>query len=96
MENGDLNWVLPGKFLSFAGPHEEQRLNNGYPELAPDNYFDIFKRGGVTDIVRLNNVLYKKEKFEEAGFIHHGTRCIVSPHMQSHSDHMRHMAALLR
>ena len=30
VENGDLNWTLPGKFISFAGPHNERRRDNGY------------------------------------------------------------------
>jgi cell division cycle 14 len=71
VENGDLNWTLPGKFISFAGPHNERRRDNGYPLLAPEDYFAYFKRGGVTDVVRLNNVLYDGERFEKAGFRHH-------------------------
>jgi len=71
VENGDLNWTVPGKFISFAGPHNERRLDRGYPLLAPEDYFDYFKRGGVTDIVRLNNPLYDKERFVRAGFKHH-------------------------
>ena len=86
-----MNWVLPRKFIAFAGPHEEHKWDNGYPLLAPENYFDYFRRGGVTDIVRLNNVLYDKKRFEDAGFKHHGTRCIVAPP----GDHMGHMAALV-
>jgi len=71
VENGDLNWVLPGKFLSFAGPHNEKRVDNGYPLLAPEDYFAKFKRDGVTDIVRLNDHLYDKNRFVKAGFKHH-------------------------
>lgn len=71
VENGDLNWTLPGKFISFAGPHNERRRDNGYPLLAPEDYFDYFKRGGVTDVVRLNNVLYDGNRFVRAGFKHH-------------------------
>jgi hypothetical protein len=36
VENGDLNWVLPAKFIAFAGPHNEHRWDNGYPLLAPE------------------------------------------------------------
>eukprot|EP00038_Savillea_parva_P008732 m.178809 g.178809 ORF g.178809 m.178809 type:complete len:417 (-) comp14627_c0_seq1:268-1518(-) len=71
VENGDLNWVLPGKFIAFAGPHNEHRWDNGYPLLAPEDYFDYFKEGGITDIVRLNNPLYDKSRFTDAGFVHH-------------------------
>lgn len=71
VENGDLNWTLPGKFISFAGPHHEHKWDNGYPLLAPEDYFDYFKKGGITDIIRLNNPLYDKDRFVNAGFTHH-------------------------
>lgn len=29
MENGDLNWIIPGKFLAFSGPHPKSKLENG-------------------------------------------------------------------
>mmetsp|Transcript_23141 Transcript_23141/g.60472 ORF Transcript_23141/g.60472 Transcript_23141/m.60472 type:complete len:426 (+) Transcript_23141:282-1559(+) len=71
VENGDLNWVLPGKFIAFAGPHNEHKWDNGYPLLAPEDYFDYFSEGGVTDVIRLNNPLYEKSRFTDAGFVHH-------------------------
>eukprot|EP00052_Salpingoeca_macrocollata_P013961 m.109161 g.109161 ORF g.109161 m.109161 type:complete len:451 (-) comp19130_c0_seq2:993-2345(-) len=71
VENGDFNWLVPGKFIAFAGPHEVKRLENGYPLLDPDHYFDLFKKRGVTDIVRLNKKMYNREKFVKAGFKHH-------------------------
>eukprot|EP00040_Diaphanoeca_grandis_P040038 m.261031 g.261031 ORF g.261031 m.261031 type:complete len:415 (+) comp41143_c0_seq1:196-1440(+) len=71
VEYGDLNWVLPGKFIAFAGPHNEHKWDNGYPLLAPENYFDYFNKGNVTDIIRLNNPLYDRKRFIDAGFVHH-------------------------
>ena len=29
VENGDLNWVLPEKFLAFCGPHAKSKIENG-------------------------------------------------------------------
>lgn len=29
MENGDFNWIIPGKFLAFSGPHPKSKLENG-------------------------------------------------------------------
>lgn len=29
VENGDLNWILPGKFIAFCGPHPSNRFENG-------------------------------------------------------------------
>eukprot|EP00039_Didymoeca_costata_P008477 m.112732 g.112732 ORF g.112732 m.112732 type:complete len:415 (-) comp14098_c0_seq3:243-1487(-) len=71
VENGDLNWVVPRKFIAFAGPHRQRQREDGYPLLAPEDYVSYFKRGNVTDVIRLNNVLYGKERFERSGFKHH-------------------------
>jgi len=29
IENGDMNWILPGKFLAFSGPSASQRDPDG-------------------------------------------------------------------
>lgn len=29
VENGDLNWIVPGKFLAFSGPHPKTKIENG-------------------------------------------------------------------
>lgn len=29
MENGDLNWIVPGKLLAFSGPHPKTTVENG-------------------------------------------------------------------
>jgi cell division cycle 14 len=29
VENGDLNWIIPEKILSFCGPHERSYVENG-------------------------------------------------------------------
>lgn len=29
VENGDFNWILPGKFLAFCGPHSKTCIDNG-------------------------------------------------------------------
>eukprot|EP00053_Salpingoeca_punica_P000466 m.28816 g.28816 ORF g.28816 m.28816 type:complete len:471 (-) comp10340_c0_seq1:1196-2608(-) len=71
VENGDLNWTLPGKFISFAGPHDRHCVEDGYTLLAPENYLDVFKKYGVSDIVRLNKKLYDRERFTKHGFQHH-------------------------
>ena len=71
MHNGDFNWILPGKYLAFCGPHSESRVKNGYTIHAPDTYFDYFRKHNVTAIVRLNKKLYEAKLFKEAGFDHY-------------------------
>lgn len=29
VENGDLNWILPGKYIAFCGPHSNNQFENG-------------------------------------------------------------------
>eukprot|EP00729_Bicosta_minor_P002050 gene2050-29557_t len=72
VENGDLNWHIPGKFLAFAGPHNKSQITaQGYPHLSPEDYFEYFRNNNVTDIVRFNDPLYEGSRFSEAGFKMH-------------------------
>jgi cell division cycle 14 len=34
VENGDLNWILPGKFIAFSGPSSKVRMPVGQHEVA--------------------------------------------------------------
>ncbi|KJH50700.1 dual specificity phosphatase, catalytic domain protein [Dictyocaulus viviparus] len=70
VENGDMNWIIPGKILSFCGPHNESRIEDGYPYHSPETYFDYFRASNITTIVRLNIRMYDAKKFTEAGFDH--------------------------
>jgi cell division cycle 14 len=70
VENGDLNWIIPGKVLSFCGPHDRSYVHNGYPYHAPSVYFDFFNKNNVDTIIRLNTKLYDRKKFTDAGFNH--------------------------
>lgn len=29
VENGDLNWIVPGKFIAFCGPHARSKVEDG-------------------------------------------------------------------
>ncbi|XP_035784733.1 dual specificity protein phosphatase CDC14A-like [Anopheles albimanus] len=70
VENGDLNWIVPGKFLAFCGPHRESRYENGMPIHSPEAYFRYFEETGVTTIIRLNMRQYDAKSFTERGFDH--------------------------
>ncbi|XP_031974598.1 dual specificity protein phosphatase CDC14A isoform X3 [Corvus moneduloides] len=71
VENGDFNWIIPGKFLAFSGPHPKSKLENGYPLHAPESYFPYFKKHNVTSIIRLNKKIYEAKRFTDAGFEHY-------------------------
>ncbi|XP_056112552.1 dual specificity protein phosphatase CDC14AB isoform X5 [Rhinichthys klamathensis goyatoka] len=71
VENGDLNWIVPGKLLAFSGPHPKSKIENGYPLHAPEAYFPYFRKHNVTTIVRLNKKIYESKRFTDAGFDHY-------------------------
>lgn len=71
VENGDLNWIIPGKILAFSSPHARSKIENGYPLHTPEAYFSYFRQNAVKTVVRLNRKLYDGRRFEDAGFEHH-------------------------
>ncbi|XP_025109161.1 dual specificity protein phosphatase CDC14AB-like isoform X3 [Pomacea canaliculata] len=71
VENGDFNWIVPGKFLAFCGPHPKSKIENGYPLHAPEAYFPYFRKHKVAAIVRLNKKIYDARRFKDAGFDHY-------------------------
>lgn len=70
VENGDLNWILPGKFIAFCGPHATCKIEHGYLLHAPESYFNYFESHNVSTIVRLNKKRYDAASFTDAGFDH--------------------------
>ncbi|ROL53732.1 Dual specificity protein phosphatase CDC14A [Anabarilius grahami] len=70
-ENGDFNWIIPGKFLAFSGPHPKSKIENGYPLHAPEAYFPYFRKHNITTIIRLNKKMYDAKRFTDMGFKHH-------------------------
>jgi cell division cycle 14 len=71
LENGDLSWIVPKKFIAFSGPLSKRRnLSPGVYSLLPEEYVPIFKQLGVTCIVRFNNKCYDKTVFERGGIRH--------------------------
>ncbi|XP_076859655.1 dual specificity protein phosphatase CDC14B isoform X2 [Brachyhypopomus gauderio] len=70
-ENGDFNWIIPGKFLAFSGPHPKSKIENGYPLHAPEAYVPYFRKHDITTIIRLNKKMYDARRFIDMGFDHH-------------------------
>nr|XP_015223761.1 PREDICTED: dual specificity protein phosphatase CDC14B isoform X4 [Lepisosteus oculatus] len=69
-ENGDFNWIIPGKFLAFSGPHPKSKIENGYPLHAPEAYFPYFRKHNITTVIRLNKKMYDAKRFTDLGFEH--------------------------
>lgn len=51
VENGDLNVMVPGKFIAFSGPHRTTRGPDGYPQMTPEQYFPIWKKYEVPPFI---------------------------------------------
>jgi len=54
VEHGDMNWIVPGKFMAFSGPSNKPRDSDGWRTFTPEDYAPIFKKMGITTVVRLN------------------------------------------
>ncbi|XP_034241680.1 dual specificity protein phosphatase CDC14C isoform X2 [Thrips palmi] len=70
VKNGDLNWIVPLKFIAFCGPHAKSKIEDGYFIHAPSAYFNYFRKHNVTTIIRLNKKIYDANDFSNAGFDH--------------------------
>lgn len=70
VENGDLNWIVPNKFIAFCGPHPKSKIENGHPFHSPETYFPYFREHNVSTVVRLNKKIYDARRFADQGFDH--------------------------
>jgi len=70
--NGDLNWIVPGRFLAFAGPHTTKHVTmRGYTHLEPEDYFEYFAKHNVKHVIRLNTKQYESARFAKVGITVH-------------------------
>ena len=69
VENGDLNWIIPGKFMAFMGPVDQRDSVHRYGHAA-SSYVNIFKHLNVTKVVRLNEHKYDARSFINKGVEH--------------------------
>ncbi|RKP17974.1 phosphatases II [Rozella allomycis CSF55] len=77
VENGDMNWVVPGKFLALAGPeksiydrHSAIAMSRGLNPFHFADLIEYFKKTNVKCVVRLNNKLYDETMFLDNGIQH--------------------------
>lgn len=71
VENGDLNWIIPNKFIAFSSPSDKKKDENGVAYFTPKDYLGIFKKLGVEGVIRLNTITYNKDDFVNNGINHH-------------------------
>eukprot|EP00887_Chlorella_sp_A99_P005476 scaffold1.g5476.t1 len=71
VENGDLNWIVPGKLMAFSGPSAQPKHFGGWRTYMPEDYIQYFRDRGVTAVVRLNKRMYEASRFTAHGVRHH-------------------------
>ena len=71
VENGDLNWIVPGKLMAFSGPSSQPKHFGGWRTFTPEDYIEYFREKGVTSVVRLNKKMYEGARFAARGVTHH-------------------------
>eukprot|EP00929_Paragymnodinium_shiwhaense_P009032 TRINITY_DN113057_c0_g1_i1.p1 TRINITY_DN113057_c0_g1~~TRINITY_DN113057_c0_g1_i1.p1 ORF type:complete len:484 (-),score=60.23 TRINITY_DN113057_c0_g1_i1:266-1717(-) len=78
IENGDMNWLIPGKFLAFSEPvTPEHAARASVPRpgvvqkthTVPD-YAQLFRGSGIELVIRLNRRSYDPNGFIERGIRH--------------------------
>lgn len=70
VENGDMNWIIPDKFLAFAGPSPNATDADGFPAVTPEVYVPIFRDARIELVVRLNKKQYDRRRFIDNGIKH--------------------------
>jgi len=70
VENGDMNWIIPDRFLAFAGPCPTPTDPDGFPAFTPEDYVPIFRDAGIHLVVRLNKKQYDRRRFIDQGIKH--------------------------
>ena len=71
VENGDFNWIVPPKLLAFSSPSDAAVDTEGWRTFTPEDYVPLFKRLGVTAVVRLNQKTYEADRFVRLGMHHY-------------------------
>jgi len=71
VENGDWNWIVPGKLLAVCSPTSRPIRNEYIVTHTPDHYIKYFKKTGIDTVVRLNKVEYEAKEFTNAGINHY-------------------------
>jgi cell division cycle 14 len=78
LENGDINWMVPGKLIAFSGPQCERIVldaESGATTLLARDYAAVFRSMGVTCVIRFNEA----SAYDRKAFIHAGLRHIDMP-----------------
>lgn len=65
LQYGDLNWIIPRKFLAFIGPSKN---GTAHP---PEFYIRYFLKNDIKTVIRLNAAAYDSNIFAQVGIQHY-------------------------
>eukprot|EP00359_Climacostomum_virens_P002594 CAMPEP_0204901776 /NCGR_PEP_ID=MMETSP1397-20131031/3273_1 /ASSEMBLY_ACC=CAM_ASM_000891 /TAXON_ID=49980 /ORGANISM="Climacostomum Climacostomum virens, Strain Stock W-24" /LENGTH=292 /DNA_ID=CAMNT_0052070181 /DNA_START=295 /DNA_END=1170 /DNA_ORIENTATION=- len=71
LHNGNMTWIVPGKLLAFSSPGHKLKDEEGYYNVTPEFCTIIFKRLGITAVVRLCRPTYESQRFLRNGMRHY-------------------------
>jgi protein-tyrosine phosphatase len=71
LEQGDMNWIIPKKFIAFTGP-SPIAIDRGCmpPTCTPEDNAKVFKKFDCRLVVRLNKKQYDRNRFLDQGIKH--------------------------
>lgn len=69
VETGDMTWIIPSKLLAFSCPSIKEE--DGWGNYTPETYVEVFKKIGVTAVIRLNHATYESSRFTSKGIRHY-------------------------
>ena len=73
VEHGDLNVIVPHRFIAFASPSPPPATpaaQPGYTPFTPNMYLPIFRHFHVSTVIRLNQSSYSPVPFTSHGIRH--------------------------
>ncbi|GMH47000.1 hypothetical protein TrRE_jg1173, partial [Triparma retinervis] len=72
LQNGDCTWIVPGKLMAFSGPHNHKKeISPGVFTMSIDEYPALFKKYGVTGVIRFNKKLYDRQALTRRNINHY-------------------------
>eukprot|EP00388_Colpodella_angusta_P007836 GDKJ01021860.1.p1 GENE.GDKJ01021860.1~~GDKJ01021860.1.p1 ORF type:complete len:500 (-),score=88.74 GDKJ01021860.1:937-2436(-) len=70
LDNGDMHFLVPDRFLAFSGPAANGIDEDGYKTFTPSHYIAPFQKMNIGLVVRLNSDQYAPYEFQQHGIKH--------------------------
>lgn len=72
LENGDCTWIVKGKLMAFSGPQTNRKeISPGVYTKSIEEFPALFKKYGVTGVIRFNKKLYDRQVLIRGGINHY-------------------------